>query len=298
MQTHPSRRVVGLGRIRSAQVDNPRWAGGMARSAATLLTQIEEGALDSGSALADVLRKCVALGGRAGSEELRDWARRELDGYVGQDELPPYRLVPAIIAIDGANLRWRVSGQEVSPMQLPEFVRDTIKQQAPIAQGVAELERLSLEADGWVRIQHPAMPDLVHYMNSEADYGSAIHSMYWKVPASSIHGVVDAVRTSLVALVAEMRALGVEDTPSAEAASQAFNVVLHNAKRGTINLNNVQAANSTMNGVRQSATRFGELQSSRIPAWIRGPWGFVVGAAGIAAAVAAVAVWIGWNPFA
>jgi hypothetical protein len=53
----------------------------MARPVPGLLSQIEEGALDSRVPLVDVLRKCVALGGQAGSAELRDWARRELDGY-------------------------------------------------------------------------------------------------------------------------------------------------------------------------------------------------------------------------
>lgn len=57
-----------------------------------LLAQDEDGALDSSTSLADTLRKCIALGGQAGSEELRDWARRELDGYKVEDELPEYRV--------------------------------------------------------------------------------------------------------------------------------------------------------------------------------------------------------------
>jgi hypothetical protein len=37
---------------------------------------------------------------------------------------------------------------------------------------------------------------------------------------------------------------------------------------------------------------------SKIPAWIRGSWGVLVGAATILAAIAGVGVWAGWNPFA
>ena len=96
----------------------------MARSRAGLLEQIEQGALDSKTPLADVLRKCVALGGRAGSEQLRDWARRELDGYRdGKQELPAYRIVPAAIAIDGQNMAFQVTGQQLSSYDLPEFAR-------------------------------------------------------------------------------------------------------------------------------------------------------------------------------
>ena len=48
--------------------------------------------------LAETLRKCIVLGGRAGSTELRDWASKELRGYYGDSALPQYRQVPAIIA--------------------------------------------------------------------------------------------------------------------------------------------------------------------------------------------------------
>jgi len=55
--------------------------------------------------------------------------------------------------------------------------------------------------------------------------------MYWAVAATSFHGILDVIRTNLVALVAEMRAAGVDDVPSAEAANQAVNIVINGAKR-------------------------------------------------------------------
>ena len=50
-----------------------------------------------------------------------------------------------------------------------------------------------------------------------------ITAMYWVVGATSVHGAVDAVRTKLVSLVAEMRAADVMggDVPSADVAEQA-----------------------------------------------------------------------------
>ena len=45
-----------------------------------LLQATEDSALDGESSVTDALRKCVALGGRAGSAELRTWASRELNG--------------------------------------------------------------------------------------------------------------------------------------------------------------------------------------------------------------------------
>lgn len=243
----------------------------------------------------DVLRKCVALGGRAGSEQLRDWARQELDGYAGQEQLPRYRTVPATIAVDGTNIGWQITGEQISTMQLPEFARDVIKQEAPLPHRVAELEHMAAR-DETVRLQHPGMPDLVSYLNSTAEYGTTIRAMYWQVAPTSIRGVLDSIRTTLVALVAEMRAVGVEEMPSAEAANQAVNVVIHNAKRSSImvNANQASGADRAPQSIHQQAP---PEKRSRIPAWIRGPWGFAVGAAGIIAALAGVAVWLGWNPF-
>jgi hypothetical protein len=45
------------------------------------MDEIERGALDNQRSLADTLRRCVLLGGKARSAELRAWASRELTGY-------------------------------------------------------------------------------------------------------------------------------------------------------------------------------------------------------------------------
>lgn len=268
----------------------------MARSPHGLLNQIEGGALDSKASLADVLRKCVALGGRAGSAELRDWARRELDGYPGEELLPDYRVVHAPIAIDGVNLRWQVSGQQISTLQLPDFARAVITEQAPLRFGVAELERMADRSDA-LKFQHPGMPDLVHLMNGTSDYGTAIHAMYWKVEPVTIGGVLDTIRTTLVSLVAEMRAAGVhgDEIPPTEVAGQAIQVVINGAERSPIT---VTTAVATSGGTASAEQNIQSRElASRIPGWIRGPWIFVVGAAGIIGSGAGVAAWQGWNPF-
>lgn len=96
----------------------------------------------------------------AASAELRDWARRELDGYGdGAVELPAYRMVRAAVCIDGADLAKMVRGQQLSRWQIPEFARETITDEAPIPYGVAELEKLAASSD---TLHLPGMPDLSH----------------------------------------------------------------------------------------------------------------------------------------
>jgi hypothetical protein len=39
--------------------------------------------------LSSILQKCIVLGGQAGSEKMRDWARQELRGYAGEPDSIP-----------------------------------------------------------------------------------------------------------------------------------------------------------------------------------------------------------------
>ncbi|MDF2146765.1 hypothetical protein [Knoellia sp. p5-6-4] len=271
----------------------------MAKSSDGLLAQIENGALDSSVPLADTLRKCVALGGRAGSTELRDWARRELDGYGPDDELPEYRTVGAMIAIDGATMHAIITGQQIAHSSLPEFAQEAIKEEVDLRFGVAQLEDMvNNSRKGFVRIQDAAMPDLARIMNHEAPYGNSISAVYWQVSANSVLGVLDRTRTALVSLVAEMRAAGLDSQqlPTPEAANQAVSVVLHNAKRSVINVTTSQSSGAAPATAIATVGGGNSSQSTRLPAWIRGPWGFLVGASTIVAGAVGVATWQGWNP--
>ncbi|HEY9564347.1 MAG TPA: hypothetical protein VIR30_11305, partial [Nocardioides sp.] len=79
--------------------------------------------------------------------------------------------------------------------------------------------------------------------------------------------------------------------------AQAVNVVLHNAKRSVINVSSAHATGAGPATVHGAVDQSGATNSSRVPSWVRGPWGFAVGAATIVAGVAGVATWQGWNPF-
>ena len=265
----------------------------MAR-ATDLLERIEEGALDPGRPLADTLRLCVALGGRAGSADLRDWARKELDGYGADDDLPDYRVVSVPILVDGSNFHAIITGQQLAPSDVPEFAREEISGELGLRMAVAAVEQMARKPDG-SQLQHPGMADLVRYMNATNGGSSTIHRMYWSLQPTAALAVVDTIRTSLVSLVAELRAAGVTraETVDAAVAEQAVNVVIHNAPRGNVT---VTSAVSTGLGDSTVTHRPGS-SNSVIPGWVRGPWGFAVGAATIVAGYASVAVASGWPPF-
>ena len=69
----------------------------MAQKSSGLLAQIEADVVDDRVPLSSLLQRCIVLGGQAGSEKMRDWARRELNGYAGEDTVPDYRHLPAAV---------------------------------------------------------------------------------------------------------------------------------------------------------------------------------------------------------
>ena len=108
-----------------------------------MIDEIERDALDSSVPVSSALRKLVALGGQAGSKELRDWAGLELRGYYQTNvPLPEYRKASATIRIDGVTFNAMITGQFISPSALPDPVNEHIDESVPLNGGVAEIEAM------------------------------------------------------------------------------------------------------------------------------------------------------------
>jgi len=204
-----------------------------------LLTEIEEGALDETADLSSVLRKCIALGGQNGSESLRAWATRELKGYHDSEtEIPTYRVVPAPIAISGQTATHLIKGQSIRPGALPEPAASTIKEEVSISSPLSQIVEMVASArrsgDEFVMIALPSAQTLATLMNGEAKRTNPlsrqhVSDIYWEVSCTALVAIIDNVRTTLVELVAEIRAEmpTKTDLPSAEVTDQAVNFAVY-----------------------------------------------------------------------
>lgn len=283
---------------RIAAPHEPRKRPPMALFSRDLLTQIEAGALNSKSDLATLLRRCVSLGGHTGSSELSDWARRELDGYrVGDPELPAYRRVNAPLLLDGFHNHAFIQHHQISLWELPDVARERWSSGLEITSGVGELTRVAgkKEATG---LQMPGMDDLVYIMNRSPEYQTwSISRLYYSVSPVVFHGILDTIRTNLVALVAEMRVGGVQRNglPTAAAADRALNVVLKGRARATFNtaIGDGASASMTLNETAPESPQDHEA----LPSWVRRPATVIGGVVALLAGIAGIASWIGWSPF-
>lgn len=224
----------------------------------TLLDQIDAEAIDGD--LSKALRLCLKLGGQTGSTDLRTWAAAELSGYEAHPELPAYRKLHAPLLIDGVSPVHQVSGQQTSKLQLPEGVRELIRDQVELRQGIPELMATIREEVPMLKFAPPLSSEILALLNDERRKRgdpTTVLAIYWQVHRAQIEGVIETVRTHLVELVAEMRAgLGPgEDVPSAEVAEQALNIVVH-GKGNRVEVNqNVGPGEIAISGVEQSEER-------------------------------------------
>ena len=256
----------------------------------TLLGEIERDLLD-GKPLADVLRKCLLLGGKAGSEELRTWARHELRGYEG-DELPPYRVISAVIRADAIVGNYSVTGQVLPETALPDFVLEAgLGNSVKIRQGVGELEALVASHDSGesIKMLFPGA-DIIGRL---IDDGSGnpyqnIHNIYWAVARSAFQGLLDNVRTTLAELITELVA-GLQpgqEMPTAEQANSAVNVAVHGGK-STITITASQASGHATSTIQPSPAGLGGDE----PGWWtfgRKVWAVIVSIVVVAGGIAAV----------
>lgn len=261
----------------------------MAKRNRDLLGEIEQAALDESVPVTTALRKCLALGGHAGSAELREWASRELHGYIGHEkELPDYRRIRSPLLMDGIDGGFVVRGRMVSIIDLPEVAREDISDELELTHPIGKIEGMGRQAEargGSLQMGPAAAAELAAMMTHEIRR-MQVERVYWSVSAADFRGVVDGVRTALTELVAEMRAgtgPGAQ-APPAEVASQAVQIAVYGDKN-RITLNAPIAGEG---GTAIALTEPAEAEQSGFWTTFRRIGAAIVGLATVAGAIAAI----------
>jgi len=201
----------------------------MAHYRGGLLAQIEAGVADHTAALSSLLQTCIVLGGQAGSEEMRDWARQELHGYAGADTVPDYRHIPAaVMAVITNRAGYNPITQRIEESVFPSQIRDIIREKvdledAILGGGIGELEALASQATDELRLipsWSGFIADTLNQFNMAPN--SRVTEVYWSISKASVLGVLSRVRTALAELVAELITLTPQgqEVPDKQAADQ------------------------------------------------------------------------------
>jgi hypothetical protein len=192
-----------------------------------LLTQLEQDVADRTVPIAEALRKCILLGSRTRSPQLREWATRELKGYPRIDSLPDYRVIAAPITWD-VHMPYRgVGSYPVNVRDLPSFVSERINESVPLNQSIEELESLAAQCE---MQNEPVCLGVIggefwmEMWNKNNTKGETALRMYWTIHPAALRAVVGQVRTVLTELVADLRfEVGDnEELPTAEQTTKAW----------------------------------------------------------------------------
>ncbi|MCM3662386.1 hypothetical protein M3148_15505 [Georgenia satyanarayanai] len=174
----------------------------------TLLRSLRELMLDESEPLAGLLRKCLLLGAETGSDSLRLWARSELNGYDGKDEVPEYRKVYNVpISMDSISGNTWTKNQVISRLQLPEAAREYVSDEFTFRHPMEELEQLAAHKS--LSFSSPGLSMAMTIWNQQLDMFQSVVNMHFVMSGSTVAGMLGQIRTKLVDVVADLTA----DTP-------------------------------------------------------------------------------------
>jgi hypothetical protein len=223
-----------------------------------LLAQIEADVVDHTVPLSVILHKCIVLGGEAGSEKMRDWARQELNGYE-DGTVPKYRRLPAVLMVMITNSAgYNGRSVRLDPAVFPDQIHDMLRNKdidldnLVLNGGIGELEALTEQETD----QHRFLPSfggfLVYTLNERHMLASNSRAaeVYWSVSSASIRSLLVRIRTALAELVAELITLTPQDqeVPDKLAADQAVQFVI-TGDRATIHYSSQHAAEGGTNAL-------------------------------------------------
>lgn len=177
----------------------------------TLLRSLREHLLDESEPLAGLLRKCLLLGAETGSDALREWARRELNGYGDEDAVPKYRTLQDVpIRMDSVSGRFWRQGDIISRLNLPLEARKYVPEEVTFKQPIEELQHLAGQEK--LSFTGPGLALAQAAWNRELGPFQSVDGLSFVLSGSVFMGILGQIRTKLVDVVADLTA----DTPMSE----------------------------------------------------------------------------------
>lgn len=220
----------------------------------TLIRQLRDDAVDSGKSLADLLRRAIVLASLLRNEELRNWAKNELEGYGPGVEVPPYRRIPAQIygQFVGSfgrqvnNYRVPIHALKLSPRML-----DLLAEEIAFRNGVASLEDMVTVQEGTLNF---SMPSEICMLMPQVIEGFHCAALTRRTHTSAVKQVLDSARSRLLDIVLDLSAEFPDITDSEKAVQgvdrTAAASIIHNHIYGNSNI--VAAGANFAQNVRQT----------------------------------------------
>jgi hypothetical protein len=171
----------------------------------SLLRQIQDAAINSSVDLPTLLRMCMVLAARLGSDDFKTWIDRELSGYDRKEDLPEYRVLNVNSKGHfGGAFNSGLRNADIPLVCVPEELRESLGH-SYIFQPVAAMAALIAKNDSGT-LQEPWNPDIVAHVGRNI-YERMVCMQAWKViPATAFVAALDTIRTRVLNFVLEIEA--------------------------------------------------------------------------------------------
>ncbi len=194
------------------------------------------------------------LGAETGSASLRDWARRELNGYGDDDVAPEYRRFSNVpMSMDSISGNTWATGQVVTRFQVPGQVREYLPEELILRQPVESLE--AMMGQDSVSFTTPAMGYAMNLWNRQLGPYQSVVNLSYRVSGTNLAGVIGQIRTKLVDVVADLTAsTPLEELPSKTSVDDAFRArVTGSTNTYTTTINNPSGPTAIGEGAQASS---------------------------------------------
>lgn len=154
----------------------------------TLLAELIKDCTETTVAIEDILRRLTVLASLMKSGPLEDWVEHELEGYPGDAQLPPYRVVNTNSTGMIQTFQFIKKDQPIGTSVLKPEHRKRVEV-AELRQPIAELRSFD---EGGMR---PWPSQLLAMYHDKVFVGASIMEAHQIIPPAAFIGIVDRVRT-------------------------------------------------------------------------------------------------------
>lgn len=174
----------------------------MKKEGAQLLAEIVELLSSDDGNLTNALLKTKVVLRQLGSREPAEWVDRELNGYDDASELPPYRVIPAVVKGNLANPAYRYSGHPIPTGHLTKEQRQRLEQ-VKLGQSLAALEQMAMRSKD--ALTSPIPMEFNHYLGKSLAGGYQVQHAWCEISAHDIKAVLVQVRSRLLDFLLELQ---------------------------------------------------------------------------------------------
>lgn len=167
-----------------------------------LIDEIIDALSSHESSLTGALLKTKVLLHQIGHKELAEWVNCELNGYPHDAELPEYRILPAQVLANMANIRYQVNSHPIPLGHLDGDVRERFET-AKMFQSLAVLEKLTANEDGFLESPIPMEYNGVFGQSLANDF--MIQRVWSSIGKPDVAQIFVQVRSRLLDFVLEMK---------------------------------------------------------------------------------------------